>query len=53
MYFDAVVELLERYGVFCYNYFDSLAQLDKPELPPSWAFFNELDGVDYSQVDYA
>ena len=31
---EADVELLERKGVFCYDYLDSLAQLDEPALPP-------------------
>ena len=53
VYPEADVELLERKGVYCYDYFDSLARLDELALPPREAFFNKLGGVECSQVDYA
>ena len=53
MYPEADVELLERKGVFCYDYLDSFAQLDKPALPPRKAFFNNLGGVECLLADYA
>ena len=34
VYPDADIELLERIGVCCYNYLDSLARLDESALPP-------------------
>ena len=39
------VELLELKGVFCYDYVDSFARLDKLALYPRAAFFNKLGGV--------
>ena len=33
VYPEANVELLERKGVFCYDYLDSFARLDEPALP--------------------
>ena len=53
VYPEADVELLERKGVFCYNYIDSFARLDEPALPPREAFFNMLGNVEFSQADYA
>ena len=47
----ANVELLERKGVFCYDYLDSFARINKPALPPREAFFNKLGGIECSQVD--
>ena len=47
------VELLERKGVFCYDYVDSFARLDKPALPPREAFFNKLGSMESSEADYA
>ena len=40
------VELLDRKGVFCYDYLNSLARLDKLSLPPREAFFNKFTGVE-------
>ena len=45
VYPDADIELPERKGVFCYDYVDSLAQLDELALPPQEAFFNKLGSV--------
>ena len=53
VYPEADVESLERKGVFCYDYLDSLARLDEPALPPRETFFNKLGGVECSQADYA
>ena len=53
VYPEADVELLERKGVFCYDYLDSIARLDEPALPPREAFYNKLGGLECSQADYA
>ena len=53
VYPEADVELLERKGVCCYDYIDSLARLNEPAIPPQEAFFNKLGGVECSQADYA
>ena len=53
VYPETDVELLERKGVFCYDYLDSLARLDELALPPREAFFNKLGGVECTQADYA
>ena len=53
VYPEVDVELLERSGVVCYDYLNSLARLDEPALPPREAFFNKLGGVECSQPDYA
>ena len=53
VYLETDVELLERIGVFCYDYIDSLARLDEFALPPRKAFFNKLGSVECSQADYA
>ena len=52
VYPEADVELLERKGVFCYDYLDSLARLDELALPPRKAFCNTLGGVECSQAYY-
>ena len=51
VYPDANVELLERNGVFRYDYVDFLARLDEPALPPREAFFNKLGSVECLQAD--
>ena len=53
IYPESNVELLERKGVFCYDYTDSFALLEEPALPPREAFFNNLGGVECSAADYA
>ena len=50
---EADVELLERKGVFCYDYLDSIARLDEPALPTREAFFNTPSVVECLQADYA
>ena len=46
VYPEADVELLERKGVFCYDYLDSIARLNEPALQPREAFFNKLCSVE-------
>ena len=53
IYPESQVELLERKGVFCYDYVDSFARLDELALPPREAFFNKLGGVECSDADYS
>ena len=53
VYPEADVELLERKGVFYYDFLDSFTRLDEPAFPPRGAFDNKLGGVDCSQADYA
>ena len=53
VYPEADVELLERKGVFCYDYLDFFARLDEPALPPREAFFNKLGNMECSQADYS
>ena len=52
VYPEADIELLERKGVICYNYLESLARLNEPALRPRKAFFNKLEDVDCSWADY-
>ena len=47
------VALLERKGVFCYNYIDSFERLKESALPHREAFFNKLCGEECSEADYA
>ena len=53
MYPETDVELLERNGIFCYDYLDSFTRLDELALPPRKALFNKLGGIECSQGDYA
>ena len=53
VYSIANVEVLERKGVFCYDYLDSLARFGEPALPRRQAFFNKLGGVECFQAEYA
>ena len=53
VYPEADVELLERQGVFCYDYIDSFTRLDEPALPPREAFVNKLGDLECSQAEYA
>ena len=45
VYPEADFELLERKGVFCYDYLDSFARINEPALPSREAFFNNVGGV--------
>ena len=47
------VELLMRNKVFSYDYLDSFARLDELALPSQEVFFNKLENVECTQVDYA
>ena len=42
IYTESDVELLERKGVYYYDYIDSFARLEETALPPREAFFNNL-----------
>ena len=53
IYPESDVELLERKGVFCYDYIDSFARLEEPALPSRETFFNNLGGVECSAADNA
>ena len=53
MYPKSDVELLERKGVFSYDYVDSFARLDEPALPPRDSCFNKHGGSECSEADYA
>ena len=53
VYSEADFELLERKGVFFYDFLDSFARLEEPALPPREAFFNNLGGVECLLADYA
>ena len=52
-YPESDIVLLERMGVFCYDYIDSFARLEEPALPPREAFFNNFECVDCLATDYA
>ena len=52
IYPESDVELLERNGVFCYDYVDSFVRLDKLALPPREGFFNKLGNLEFSAADY-
>ena len=53
IYPESDVELLERKGVFCYDYIDSFARLEEHALPLREAFINNLGSVECSVADYA
>lgn len=45
--------LLERKGVFCYDYVDSWDKLNEESLPPKKAFYSQLTNEDISDDEYA
>ena len=45
VYPETDIELLERKGVFCYDYLDSFAWLNEPAIPTPEAFFNILGAL--------
>ena len=45
-------ELLERKGVYPYDYVDSPARLEETQLPPKSAFYSRLTETDISEADY-
>lgn len=47
------LRLLERKGVFCYDYVDSWAKLEETKLPPKDAFFSSLTNEHISDEDYS
>ena len=53
VYQEADVKLLERKGIFCYDYLDLFARLDEQALPPREAVFNKLGELKCSPADYA
>ena len=46
-------DLVQRKGVYPYNYMDSVERFDETKLPPQDAFFNKLSGSSCSDIDYA
>lgn len=46
------IQLLERKGVFCYDYVDSWEKLEDTSLPPKEAFHSKLTNNDISDEDY-
>lgn len=49
---EAKVKLLERKGVFCYDYVDSWEKLNESMLPPKNKFYSMLCETDVSDDDY-
>lgn len=49
---DEKLSLLERKGVFCYDYVDSWDKLDLPALPAKDAFYSKLTGENISDDSY-
>lgn len=49
---DDRLRLLERKGVFCYDYVDSWEKLEETTLPPKEAFFSKLTNDDISSSEY-
>ncbi|CAH0551589.1 unnamed protein product [Brassicogethes aeneus] len=50
---DDKLKLLQRKGVFPYDFVDSFEKLDFPSLPEKSAFYNKLNDCDISENDYA
>lgn len=46
------IHLLQRKGVFCYDYVDSWSKLKKKSLPPKNKFYSRLNECDVSDQDY-
>lgn len=46
------LKLLERKGIFCYDYVDSWSKLDEKSLPSKDKFYSELTESDVSDEDY-
>lgn len=51
-YNDEMFNLLNRKGVFPYEYIDSYIKLDEKILPSKDCFYSKLTGSDISEVDY-
>lgn len=52
MYSKKQITMLERKGVFPYDYIDSLERLNETSLPPKAKFKNDLTGQDIEDKDY-
>lgn len=50
---DEQIQLLERKGVFCYEYVDSWQKLEETALPPKELFYSMLTGEHISDQQYA
>nr|CAH7717033.1 unnamed protein product [Callosobruchus chinensis] len=50
---DEHFNLLERKGVFCYDYVSCSAKLNEKSLPPHACFYNKLNDEHISEEDYA
>jgi hypothetical protein len=50
---DEHLALLQRKGVFPYDYMDKVDRLLEPALPPRERFFNRLTNTECSEEDYA
>ena len=48
-----MLQLVEKKGVFCYDYIEKFKRLAETELPPRAQFFNRLAGEECSEADYA
>ena len=49
---NANVELLERKGIFCYDYLDSFVRLAETKLPERAQFFSKLTSAECKPKDY-
>lgn len=49
---DEKIHLLERKGVFCYDYVDSWEKLEETSLPPIEAFYSKLTNEQISNSEY-
>lgn len=47
------LKLLEKKGVFCYDYVDSVEKLSETSMPPKESFYNHLNESHISDEDYA
>ena len=47
------LELLQRKGVYPYEYVDSYERFLEPQLPPIEAFYSKLSRTSISDADYA
>ncbi|XP_031634853.1 uncharacterized protein LOC116348124 [Contarinia nasturtii] len=50
---DEKMRLLQRKGVFCYDYLDSVEKLNETSLPPKEKFFNTLNNSGITDEEYA
>ena len=53
LYPESPVELVERKGIFCYDYMDSFERFTEPSLPTREQFFSNLYNDECKQEDYA